>query len=327
MMSLTTRGKRQQTPKEAPLSFGRSQVVLFQSRIKFAFLYSLATVTGLFCLPGVLGALSSPNPNFIAIIQMTLPLPVASLLVTVGTYILNDLIDEDLDKTNGKKRPIPSGQVSRRHARAFVVLVFGAAFLLTTVSFRPISLMILGMMLTIGITYSMPKIALMKRFVVKTMSIAAFYMLCALLGITSTYNLDFAMASPAVVTIVLLTLALMVFISSTLNDMGDVAGDEATGRRTMPIVIGRDNTIKLTIALTTSVLAMTWTFYGVALAAGHGSPFTAITTTAIALILLTTLVRMRKGFQNAELMRSQHKKLFPLQMAMHPSLITVVVMT
>jgi hypothetical protein len=35
---------------------------------------------------------------------------------------------------------------------------------------------------------------------------------------------------------------------------------------------------------------------------------------------------MRKGFQNIEFMRSQHKKLFPLQMAMHPSLIAGVLM-
>lgn len=324
MMSLTKRGKREQNVNavDRQISFARSQIVLFQSRKKFAILYCLATVTGLFCIPGVIGALSSPNPNFIAILQMTLPLPLASLLVTAGTYIMNDLVDADLDRANGKKRPIPSGLVSKRQAWTFVALAFGLAVLLTIITFRPISMVIVTVMLAIGITYSMPRIALMKRFVIKTVSIATFYILCALLGMTSAYNLDLAMESPVLVTSVLLTLALMVFISSTLNDMGDVDGDKAAGRRTIPIVIGKGNTIKLSMILAASVLAVTWAFHGAALAAGQNSSVTVVTTTAIALIVLMTLGRMRKGLQNADLMRSQHKKLFPLQMAIHPSLIT-----
>ena len=141
---------------------------------------------------------------------------------------------------------------------------------------------------------------------------------------TSAFNLDLAMDNPALITSVLLTLALMVFISSTLNDMGDVDGDRAAGRRTIPIVVGKENTIKLTMILAVGVLAITWGFYIPALIAGHSSPVTAATTTAIASIVLITLGRLRKGFQNAEIMRSQHKKLFPLQMIIHPSLITGV---
>jgi len=323
MISLTIRGKQRKT-NQTPVSFARSQLVLFQSRKKFAFLYCLATVTGLFCIPGVLSALSSPNPNSLAIIQMSLPLPLASLLVTAGTYILNDLVDADLDRVNGKKRPIPSGLVSKRQAQAFVALTFGAAVLLTVFTFRPISLIIITLMLAIGVAYSAPKIALMKWFLIKTVSIAIFYILCALLGMTSSYNLGLAMESPVLVTSVLLTLAIMVFISSTLNDMGDLDGDRDAGRRTIPIVIGNDNTIKLTMILATTVLIETWAFFGVSSITGHGSPVTAITTTVIALIFLMTLRRMRKGFQNAEFMRSQHKKLFPLQMAIHPSLIALI---
>src|SRR2546426_12496655 len=102
-------GEKDQQINEArkPVSLAKSQLVLFQSRKKFAFLYGLATVTGLFCLPGVFGALSSPNPDLLSILRMTLPLPLATLLVTVGTYILNDLVDADLDRANGKKKTHP----------------------------------------------------------------------------------------------------------------------------------------------------------------------------------------------------------------------------
>jgi geranylgeranylglycerol-phosphate geranylgeranyltransferase len=325
-MSLSTHRKQNQTTSEVQLSFLRSQAVLFQSRKKFAFLYCLATFTGLFCVPGVLGALSSPESDLMGIILMSLPLPFASLLVTAGTYIMNDLIDADLDRANGKKRPIPSGQVSKKQAWTFVLLAFGVAVLLVALTGRPISLVIVTLMLIIGITYSMPKIALMKRFVVKTASIAFFYMLCALLGMTSAYNMSMAIENPMLVASVLLTLALMVFISSTLNDMGDIDGDKAAGRRTIPIVIGKENTIKLTMGLAVGVLATTWAFYVAGLASGNNSLLSSISTTAIVIVVYMTLANMRKGFHNAEFMRSQHKKLFPLQMAMHPSIIMGVIM-
>ncbi|MEP0825266.1 MAG: UbiA family prenyltransferase [Nitrososphaera sp.] len=239
---------------------------------------------------------------------------------------MNDLIDADLDRANGKKRPIPSGQVSKKQAWTFVLLAFGVAVLLVALTGRPISLVIVTLMLIIGITYSMPKIALMKRFVVKTASIAFFYMLCALLGMTSAYNMSMAIENPMLVASVLLTLALMVFISSTLNDMGDIDGDKAAGRRTIPIVIGKENTIKLTMGLAVGVLATTWAFYVAGLASGNNSLLSSISTTAIVIVVYMTLANMRKGFHNAEFMRSQHKKLFPLQMAMHPSIIMGVIM-
>jgi geranylgeranylglycerol-phosphate geranylgeranyltransferase len=300
-----------------PASFFQSQLILFQSRKKFAFLYCLATMTGLFCLPGVFAA--SSEAELLTLLWRTLPLPLASLLVTAGTYILNDLVDVDLDRANGKKRPIPSGQVSTRQAWSFVVLTFGIAAVLILLTFRPVSIVIGMLMLLIGITYSAPKIALMKRFIVKTVSIAIFYNLCALLGMTSFYNLDSAASDPLITIRVLLTLATAVFISSTLNDMGDVAGDKAAGRRTIPIVIGKDNTVKLAMLLAVAILAMTWAFYGAAAAAGRdGSLVLAAMTSAFALTIRMVMGRMRQGFHDAELLRKQHKKLFPLQMALHP---------
>jgi len=167
----------------------------------------------------------------------------------------------------------------------------------------------------------------MRRFVIKTASIALFYVLCALLGITSPHNIDLAMDRPAQVASILLTLALMVFISSTLNDMGDIVGDKASKRRTIPIVIGEENTIRLTLILAASVLGVNWTFYGASLFQVHeASLLSALTTTAITLIVMTTLLRIRKRLQNVEFMRKQHRNLFPLQMALHPSLISGLAM-
>jgi geranylgeranylglycerol-phosphate geranylgeranyltransferase len=326
MASIIVRRNQRDVGNETNISFAKSQLVLFQSRKKFAFLYCLATVTGLFCLPGVINAISAGS-GLLTIMSQALPLPLSSLLVTAGTYILNDLVDADLDRANGKKRPIPSGMVSKRQAWAFIALTFGIALILTAITLRPISIVIVTLMVTIGIAYSAPMIALMKRFVVKTASIAIFYILCALLGLTSAFNLDLATDNPTLVASVLLTLALMVFISSTLNDMGDVDGDKAAGRRTIPIVIGKDNTIRLAMVLAKSVLVITWAFYGFSVVTGRdASPVTTAMTSVIAAVVLMTLSRMRKGLHDAEFMRKQHKRLFPLQMLLHPSLITGVMM-
>ena len=114
-------------------------------------------------------------------------------------------------------------------------------------------------MLAIGIMYSAPRVALADRFVIKTLSIAIFYMLCAFLGITSAYGLELAAARPMAPIYAMLMLGMMIFISSVFNDLGDVKGDKAAGRRTIPIVIGRTNTIKMSMALAAGMAAISWT--------------------------------------------------------------------
>ena len=106
--------------EKTQVSFLWSQVTLFQSRKKWGLLYSLATVAGLFCIPGISGSITSET-EIPLLAQRIIPLPFISLLVATGMYILNDLVDADLDKANGKKRPIPSGVVSKKHAGAFIL--------------------------------------------------------------------------------------------------------------------------------------------------------------------------------------------------------------
>jgi geranylgeranylglycerol-phosphate geranylgeranyltransferase len=286
MLSVSAIGKRMRrdSGEKAQVSFARSQLILFQSRKKWGALYSLATVAGLFCMPGMLSAIGAET-DLLAFLQRAVPLPLISLLVAVGMYILNDLVDADLDRTNGKKRPIPSGLVSKRQAWGFILLTNGIAVALALITFNTVTMIIVAPMLTIGIMYSAPKIALMNRFVVKTLSISVFYMLCALLGITSVYGGDLAYGNLIVPIHAMAMLGIMIFISSTLNDLGDVDGDRAAGRRTIPIVLGGKNTIKMMMGLAAS------------------------------------MANMKRGLESAnmEYMRKQHKKLFPLHMVLQAS--------
>ena len=49
-------------------------------------------------------------------------------------------------------------------------------------------------------------------------------------------------------------LAMMVFVASPLNDLGDIKGDNKAGRRTNPIVLGKENTIRLSMLITLGIV-------------------------------------------------------------------------
>ncbi|MGI0036658.1 MAG: UbiA prenyltransferase family protein, partial [Nitrososphaera sp.] len=260
-MDTSHEGQLEKGNERTQASILQSQILLFKSRKKWGVLYSLATVAGLFCVPGVLPAMAAEG-NVLLLLQQVVPLPLISLLIATGMYILNDLVDADLDRANGKSRPIPSGRVSKRQAWTFVMTTNGLAVLLSVATLNLASMLIVVPMLLIGILYSAPKIALMNRFVLKTLSIAIFYGLCALLGITSTYGISLALAAPAAPIHAMTVLAIMIFISSTLNDLGDVEGDRAAGRRTIPVVIGGNSTIRLLLVLSAAMPAVSWGLFG-----------------------------------------------------------------
>jgi geranylgeranylglycerol-phosphate geranylgeranyltransferase len=306
-------GIQDNTKAGAVASFLCSQIILFNSRKKHGLLYAVATAAGVFCIPGILNIIGSET-DIQLLIQRIIPAPFITLMITVGMFILNDLVDADLDKVNLKNRPIPSGLVSKKQAWTFIMLTNGAA-LGILISTLPIASAIFVMpMMLIGILYSMPKrIALMKRFVIKNIAIALFYMLCSMLGITSSYGIELAINNP-IVTIHTITMSgIMIFVGSTINDLGDIKGDKAAGRRTIPIVLGGENTVKMLIILSVSMPAISWMLY--ATFVEHDSISTMMTPIAVTIVASLALLRMnniRKMFEDMKLMREQHKKWFPL---------------
>lgn len=299
--------------ERAEVSFVQSQLVLFRSRVRWGILYALATVAGLFCVPGINGFLVT---DMVEGMKQNLFLPFISLLIATGMYILNDLVDSDLDKANGKKRPIPSGRVSKSQAGVFIIWTTALAVLLSILTFNVITMVLVVPMITIGILYSAPRIALANRFVIKTLSIAFFYMLCATMGITSNYGLDLIANNPIVPLHAIAMFGTMIFISSVFNDLGDVEGDRASGRRTIPIVIGKRNTVKMSMILIAGMSVASWTMY----AAGGIGLVTTILTSMFSVLAAARMVKTLKGLDNTEFMRKQHKKIFPLHMVLQSNL-------
>jgi geranylgeranylglycerol-phosphate geranylgeranyltransferase len=318
MSNIVTQRQRQDiqdnTKTKARASFLCSQLILFNSRKKHGLLYSVATAAGLFCIPGILNVWDSET-EIQLLIQRIIPAPFITLMITVGMFILNDLVDADLDKSNLKNRPIPSGRVSKKQAWTFVMLTNGAALVILISALAIDSIIFVMPMILIGILYSMPKkIAFMNRFVIKNISIALFYMLCTMLGITWSHGIELAINNP-VTTIHTITMSgIMIFVGSTINDLGDIKGDRAAGRRTIPIVLGGENTIKMLIFLLVSMPAISWMLYAT-FAVQYESINTLMAPIAVTTVASLALLRMtviQKVFEDMKLMREQHKKWFPL---------------
>lgn len=315
-MSELTIGKSKNTANQqsTPVSFVSSQLVLFHSRKKWGIIYALATVAGLFCVPGGLVAMATET-DALVMIARSVPLPVASFLVIVGMYVLNDLVDADLDRANGKKRPIPAGQVSKLQARFFVVSTNGIGMLLACLTLNPMSVIIVSLVVVIGLMYSAPRISLKDRFIVKTLAIALALVLCSIMGITVSFGLNLNASAPIVSIYAALMLGAMVFITSPFNDLGDVAGDKAAGRRTIPIVIGRENTIRLAMFLAIGMFVASWLLYQVI------GLFMSALVSSVAVLTIINMSKTLKRLDDVEFVRKQHKKSLPLHIMLQSALI------
>jgi geranylgeranylglycerol-phosphate geranylgeranyltransferase len=318
----TRRLKRvqQSTTARAQASFFRSQLILFNSRKRHGLLYSVATVAGLLCTPGILSIMDSET-EIQLLIQRTIMLPFITLMIAVGMYILNDLVDVDLDKANSKNRPIPSGLVSKKQAWSFIILTNAAAIGMLIVTLHLASIILVLLMIFLGIVYSTTKIALMNRFVLKNIAIASFYMLCTMLGITSGYGIDLAINNPIVPIHTIAMSGIMIFVCSIINDLGDTKGDKAVGRRTVPIVLGGENTIKMLVIPLSSMPVISWMLYGAFVEHDAISMMTPIAVTIVASLALLRMTNIEKVFEDMELMRKQYKKWFPLLMVMQIGLV------
>jgi 4-hydroxybenzoate polyprenyltransferase len=168
-----------------------AQLGLLQSRRNWGIMYTLATVSGLFVpIGGVFTSIEDHGVNsFVTTLLLkSVPLFAATFLIITGMYVLNDLVDADLDKSTGKKRPIPSGQVTKADALIFVIITNTAGIILAVITFNLPSIIMALIIVGIGLIYSAPKICLKDRFVIKTASIAATSMLCLLLGSSYAFN-------------------------------------------------------------------------------------------------------------------------------------------
>ena len=249
-------------------SFLLSQVILLQSRKKWGIIFALATVTGILCtnpaifVMGIFDASQRGQEGEVVVwifVSKLLLLPLATFLTIVGMYVLNDLFDVDIDRANGKKRPIPLRKVSKNQVWIFVALTNAIGFAIALFIYSLPNILIFMSLVAIGLMYSSPKVSLKDRLVIKTLSISIALMLCLLFGLTGIYNCTSdgkSFDGLAVPLYAALMLGIMIFVTSPLNDLGDINGDRGAGRRTIPIVIGKKGTLKLSVFFSSTMIVL-----------------------------------------------------------------------
>ena len=322
-------------------SLALSQLVLLQSRKRWGVMYMLATVSGLFVpIAGVFPSIEDHGVNsfLTTLLLKSAPVLAATFFIITGMYVLNDLVDADLDKSSGKKRPISSGQVTKAQALIFVIATNAAGIILALITFNLPSIIIALTIVGIGLMYSVPKICLKDRFVLKTASIAAASMLCLMLGSSYAFNnsgmihtnnnynnnnynyIGDALSSPILIcTYAALMSGSIIFITSLLNDLGDVEGDTAFGRRTIPVVIGKKNTVILTIIIAASMIVISWvSFYMLPTNIGLICP---ILVSLVASMASIKMAEILNHLSDHEFIRKQHKKSMSWHLMLQSALI------
>ena len=309
--------------EKAKTQFILSQLILFQSRKRWGIIYALATVVGLFCVPNSgLTLTGLEMKNVLVALTDAILLPLASFMIITGMYVLNDLVDAKLDRSSGKKRPIPTGQVSKKDAWIFIIVTNVTGILLVSITFNILGTLIALIIASIGLMYSAPKVALKDRFFLKTLSIAIAMMLCVMLGSTANWHINYLYGNINVNKLIMplhaaAMLAMMVFITSPFNDVADVTGDKAAGRRTIPVVIGRENTVKMAIFLALSMSIVSWLLYSL-----HAiSMITPILISLVATMTITNMTRALKQLDDSKFIQKQHKKSMPLHIMLQSGLI------
>lgn len=218
----------------------------------YAWLLTSQLKTGLYAwatLVGMIAGLKALPPILLAISSLT-----AMLAIALSVYIYNDIMDVELDKINAEagnphqiKRPLVTGKASMRDAKIFVLaLIFIGLSIALSVNLG--FAFLLALYLGLGILYSTPPIHLKDRFLFKQLTISIGQAISSLAGGAAV-----GLISNPVIYAAALFFTLT-FGVVPVTDLRDIYGDEKIGRKTFPIVIGPEATMKVAMVVVTATL-------------------------------------------------------------------------
>jgi len=185
-------------------------------------------------------------------IQASLRTALAMTFSAFSIYALNDVCDAKIDRINDPGRPIPSGRVTMREAKAVTVVLFVAG---ASIAFSVnLTVFLFNMFFSaLGIAYSVPPMRFKDGLVANIcwgLGIGAI-----ILGGASVTGIN---ASSVVAAF---TLAFLTAGCGFTKDLKDLEGDRAMNVHTLPIMIGEQGAIKaMTIASIAGFPLLFWNF-------------------------------------------------------------------
>ncbi len=173
----------------------------------------------------------------------------STYLFALGTYVYNDLTDERVDKINNKNKLHHNNNELYLPSMAYSLSFLGLAIVLAFI----VNLwagIISVLLVCLGILYSHPKTHLKDIFVVKTLVTAAGGGLAAFSGAVNSDSFSLiGMVSSIIV-------FLFWFVLAPLGDVGDINGDRAGGRKTIPVVLGVNATFAIIISVIVTIAVL-----------------------------------------------------------------------
>ncbi len=147
-------------------------------------------------------------------------------------------------------------------------------------------------------------------------------MLCLILGSSSSWaatNVETRTSFDQIVLTIYIAIMLgcMVFITSPFNDVADMKGDLAAGRKTIPIVIGAQNTVRLGIFIAASMIVASWLMF-LLTPTGWIMPLLVSAVSGLTMMIMYKTLR-RLG--DRDYARKQHKKSMPLHLMVQLALV------
>ena len=160
--------------------------------------------------------------------------------ISAAALIINDYFDLDTDKINAPERPLPSGLVTKQEVvflfGVVTVLGWGAAYLINLYTFG-VAVVVWG----VGLLYNW-------RF--KKAGLLGNLMVSFSVGMTFIFG-GVAVGRPfeKVVWLFAVLAFLINLGEETAADAMDLEGDRETGSRSLPVLIGRENTLKVSASV------------------------------------------------------------------------------
>jgi 4-hydroxybenzoate polyprenyltransferase len=182
-------------------------------------------------LVGVMYAQLSIDNLFYAFIAL-----VTIAAIAAFSYGYNQLTDLEEDRINAPHRPLVTGELSVKECKVFLtaLLMLSTVPLLLTGRFIALALMLAGPVFS-GVTYSLWRV---KSTIVKPFFVAFGWSFVPVIAYSTVMN----EVSPIFAFFLPFFLILM-FLTTTMGDLRDVAGDVENNVRSLPVVFGVRPTI------------------------------------------------------------------------------------
>lgn len=185
-------------------------------------------------------------------------LVIATVCITAGGYIINDIFDQDADAINKPQKKVVGSKISENQAYnlyvGFTLTGVSIGFYLSNIIMRPafVTVFILCAALLYLYATSLKQIVLLKNIIVSlllafSIIIIGLYMI---FPATDYTNRD-QMRTVFSVLVDFSIMAFMInFLREIVKDVEDVKGDYNHGVQTLPIILGIHRTLKLVFGLT-----------------------------------------------------------------------------